>query len=190
MDRRKGVRLALVVIVLAGVLSAALVSAPWASGHGVRGGLAAQLRVSREVGARGHGTGSRPLYGLKLQKYIVKTCRHLHTDAAAALAVALCEGGWYGEVGDGGTSFGPWQLHRGGTLPRRIHNPRRWANSPNGLKYALRGIRRVVGSRVRLAAVKAIVCRFEKCGAPGHEIAKAWRYYGAMRRLVRRLSRG
>ena len=47
-------------------------------------------------------------------------------DPAAALAVAAQEG-LSGRVGDAGTSFGPFQLHRGGALP--AGRGRAWAES-------------------------------------------------------------
>jgi cell wall-associated NlpC family hydrolase len=94
------------------------------------------------------------------------------------LAVASVEGGVrYGAVGDGGTSFGPFQLHEGGALPRG--KSAAWANSPAGLDYA---IGRIAASGARgltgRAAIEAIVRNFERPAAPGAEIDKAHGRYG------------
>ena len=64
-------------------------------------------------------------------------------DPAAVKANALGEGGiHYGAVGDNGTSFGPFQLHIGGALPKKYAISQAaasaFANSPAGIEYALR----------------------------------------------------
>jgi hypothetical protein len=98
-------------------------------------------------------------------------------DPRAAAAVAMNEsGGRFGAVGDGGTSFGPWQLHVGGALPRG--KGAAWANSLPGVLYALRqmsasGARGLHGQ----AAVAAIARRFERPADPGAEIRTALSYY-------------
>lgn len=52
-------------------------------------------------------------------------------DPAAVLAYALTQGGTsWGAVGDNGSSFGPFQAHRGGALGS---HDEAWANSPQGL---------------------------------------------------------
>lgn len=87
--------------------------------------------------------------------------RH-NVDPAAVLANAMGEGGWgpnYG-VGDNGTSFGPFQLHRGGALPEGMGQ--RWAESKPGIKYALRGIKNVAAGLKGNAAVAAMVRDFER----------------------------
>ena len=134
------------------------------------------------------GDASRPIYGHRLQHYIVKQCVRWHLDAAAVLSVACVEGGFGGAVGDGGEAFGPWQLRRGGALPACIHNPRRWANSPNGVRYAVRGLARVARHLRGSAAVVAIVRRFERPSRPSLEIQRAMSYYLAMKRLAKRLT--
>jgi hypothetical protein len=97
-------------------------------------------------------------------------------DPRAALAVASAEG-LAGGIGDSGTSFGPWQLHRGGALPKGIANPHQWAWSDAGLLYALSQIKKVAGNRVGQDAISAIVNRFERPAAPGAEIQRALNYY-------------
>jgi hypothetical protein len=97
-------------------------------------------------------------------------------DPRAAASVAMNEsGGRFGAVGDNGTSFGPWQLHVGGALPRG--RTAAWANSPAGIQYALRQMASVAGGLHGQAAVAAIARRFERPADPGAEIATALSYY-------------
>jgi hypothetical protein len=97
-------------------------------------------------------------------------------DPRAAAAVAMNEsGGRFGAVGDNGTSYGPWQLHVGGALPRG--RTAAWANSPAGIQYALRQMASVAGGLHGQAAVAAIARRFERPANPGAEIATALSYY-------------
>jgi hypothetical protein len=97
-------------------------------------------------------------------------------DPRAAAAVAMNEsGGRFGAVGDNGTSFGPWQLHVGGALPRG--RSAAWANSPAGIQYALRQMASVAGGLHGQAAVAAIARRFERPADPGAEIRTALSYY-------------
>lgn len=98
-------------------------------------------------------------------------------DPAAVLAVAMVEGGLRrGAIGDQGTSFGTFQLHQGGALPRgRGLN---WADSRAGINFALDRIAGVARGKRGQAAVNAIVRGFERPAAPGQEIAKALANYG------------
>jgi hypothetical protein len=85
-------------------------------------------------------------------------------DPRAVAAISMNEsGGRFGAVGDGGTSFGPWQLHVGGALPRG--KGAAWANSLPGVLYALRQMS-ASGAR-----------RFERPADPGAEIRTALSYY-------------
>ncbi len=84
-------------------------------------------------------------------------------------------GGRFGEVGDGGTSFGPFQLHVGGALPPGRNAA--WANSAAGVLYAMQHMSTVARGLRGLPAVQAIVSRFERPAAPGPEIASAWSGY-------------
>lgn len=93
-----------------------------------------------------------------------------HVDPQAALAVASREG-LGGGVGDQGTSFGPFQLHEGGALPRG--RGQAWAESPAGVEYALRQIGQVAGGQHGQTAVRNIVSRFERPADPAGEIAGA-----------------
>lgn len=111
---------------------------------------------------------------------IFSGARKYGLDPFAVMAVALAEGGLvYGAVGDGGTSYGPFQLHKGGALPKG--RTAAWANSPAGIEYALRkmaaaGARGLKGQ----AAIDAIVRRFERPADPGSEIERAGGYYSRL----------
>lgn len=100
-------------------------------------------------------------------------------DPRAALAVASVEGGIkWGAVGDQGSSYGPFQLHRGGALGS---HSAAWANSPAGIEYALRSMARSGAKGLSgRAAIEAIVRNFERPAAPGAEIQRALSAYGAV----------
>lgn len=103
--------------------------------------------------------------------------QRLNLDPYAVAAVSRVEGGGrFGEVGDGGTSYGPFQLHVGGALP-----PGRdaaWANSPAGVLYAMQHMAASGAAGLRgLAAVRAIVTRFERPAQPGAEVTSAFAGY-------------
>lgn len=114
-----------------------------------------------------------------VRSLIVQYARKHGVDPRAALAVARGEGGIrYGAVGDQGTSFGPFQLHVGGALPRG--RDAAWANSPAGLEYAIRkmaesGARGLTGAE----AINAIVRRFERPADPDASVANAIERYGS-----------
>lgn len=107
-------------------------------------------------------------------------------DPDAVLAVSSREG-LSGKVGDGGTSFGPFQLHGGntpddattrGALPQEIWDKgatyaQQWAMSPAGINYALDHIAPVAKGLKGSQAVVAIVTRFERPKYPAPEIAGA-----------------
>src|SRR3990172_1801127 len=107
---------------------------------------------------------------------IQQAARQNGLDADAVLAVALAEGGLsYGAVGDNGDSHGPFQLNRRGALGRR--SPA-WANSPAGLRWAIRKMAEVGARGLRgRAAIEAIVRRFERPRDPDSEIERALSYY-------------
>ena len=94
-------------------------------------------------------------------------------DPNAVASVASVEGGLnWGAVGDNGSSFGPFQLHEGGALPKG--RDAAWANSPEGIDYALRvmaqaGARGLKGPE----AVDAIVRKFEIPTDPAGEVQRA-----------------
>ena len=102
---------------------------------------------------------------------ILQGARARGLDPNAVLAVARVEG-LGGGVGDQGTSFGPFQLHAGGALPRGISNPRAWAESQAGINYALDQIARVAGGKRGRAAIAHIVSRFERPSDIPSSIAK------------------
>jgi hypothetical protein len=120
------------------------------------------------------------LTGQALKNYIVRWAKKNGLDPKAVIAVAQSEGGFYGAVGDHGTSFGPFQLHQGGALPKGMGGAqaRAWAQSTEGINYALRGIAGVAAGKTGYAAVSAIVSDFEHPADPGAEIQRAMGYYG------------
>jgi hypothetical protein len=97
----------------------------------------------------------------------------LRLDPYAVAAVSIAEGGGrFGAVGDGGTSYGPFQLHRGGALP--ANEDAAWANSPAGVKYAMTRMAVSGAAGLRgLAAIRSIVTRFERPAAPGPEVQRS-----------------
>lgn len=110
---------------------------------------------------------------------IAQMARQRGLDPRAVLAIASVEGGFNGSIGDHGTSFGPFQMHEGGALPRGISNPQQWANSRAGIGYALDHINTVAHGLRGQAAVSAISSRFERpANVPG-EISKAMSRYGS-----------
>jgi hypothetical protein len=109
-------------------------------------------------------------------QYITRRSRQLGLDPRAVLSVAAQEG-LSGRVGDVGTSFGPFQLHRGGALP--AGRGRAWAESPAGIDYALRQIAGVARGLRGRSAVANIVSRFERPANVPREIAGALASYGS-----------
>lgn len=130
-------------------------------------------------------------YDPRVARLIAQEARRRGLDPEAVLAVAMSEGGVrYGAVGDNGTSFGPFQLHIGGALPKQHSVSQKaaqaFANSPAGISYALRkmaesGAQGLTGQ----SAVSAIVRNFERPAAPEAEIERAMGHYGSFGNLGR-----
>ena len=101
-------------------------------------------------------------------------------DPAAVIAVALGEGGVrYGAVGDNNTSFGPFQLHVGGALPEG--KDAAWANSPEGIRYAIRSIIKAGAAGKRgNAAINTIIRRFERPANPDASVTNAIERYSGL----------
>lgn len=118
--------------------------------------------------------GVRDLSRNPIIDLIIRGAKARGLDPNAVLAVAQQEG-LSGGIGDNGTSFGPFQLHRGGALPGSIPRGREqaWATSPAGINYALDAIARVAGGKRGAAAVDAIVRLFERPADPDGEVARA-----------------
>ena len=121
-------------------------------------------------------------------RLIAKLARQKGLDPEAVLAVASTEGGC-GVTGDGGTSFGPFQLHWGGAMPAKfVGNAKAsnaFANSARGISYALDGMVKA-GARGKRgdAAITEIVRDFERpANVPG-QIAKASGRYGQFSNLA------
>lgn len=110
-------------------------------------------------------------------QYIRARASAMGLDPRAVLAVAKMEG-LGGGVGDNGTSFGPFQLHIGGAMPKGISNPQKWATSPAGINYALQRIAGVARGEHGAQAIADIVSRFERPANPSAEIAGAEQAYG------------
>ena len=110
-----------------------------------------------------------------VRQQIIQGSRARNLDPMAVLAVAQQEG-LGGGIGDSGTSFGPFQLHVGGALPRGRGN--QWANSPEGINYALDRIASVAKGKHGAAAINAIVTQFERPANPGREASRALASYG------------
>lgn len=101
------------------------------------------------------------------------------SDIQAIFAVATVEGGFdpSSPPGDHGTSFGPFQLHKGGALPAGIANPQQWAWSKQGIDYAVdRAVAAEHGAKGH-AAIANIVQGFEHPANPTAEIARASAVY-------------
>lgn len=109
---------------------------------------------------------------------IAQMARARGLDPAAVDAIVSVEGGFNGSIGDHGTSFGPFQMHEGGALPRGIRNPQQWANSRQGIAYALDHINSVAHGLHGQQAISAISSRFERPADVPGEIAKASSRYG------------
>lgn len=72
---------------------------------------------------------------------IIRAAKEVGIDPNIFLATALTEsGGQYGAVGDSGTSFGPFQHHKGGALGS---NTPAWANSYAGILERARQFKRL-----------------------------------------------
>jgi hypothetical protein len=129
-----------------------------------------------------------------LIQYVNDKAPALGLDPAAVLAVAKQEG-WSGLPGDNSTSFGPWQLHIGGSAPASLagespQQANQWAWSNAGIDYALQtmaGKAGTVGSS-GYNAITAITQNFEIpsthfwngvawVNLQAIEIANAWKDY-------------
>jgi hypothetical protein len=101
-------------------------------------------------------------------------------DPEAVVSIASVEGqrALHGgvSIGDHGTSFGPFQLHAGGALPKGKGSA--WAHSRGGIDYAERQMAQYARGLKGKAAVTAISSRFERPADVPGEIAKAMGFYG------------
>lgn len=117
---------------------------------------------------------------IQLQKYP-------QLDPRAVTAVASQEG-LGGGIGDGGTSFGPFQLHYGGAYPSSAPQGEQasqaWATSPSGLDYALSRIASVAAGLKGQSAIDNIVTRFERPANPTREIQGASSAYGGLPQIA------
>ena len=114
-------------------------------------------------------------------QYIIDGAKQRGLDPWAVLAVARAEGLGAG-AGDHNTSFGPFQLHIGGKLPASVaqsgvQSAQQWANSPQGIDYALNGIADVAKGLSGGSAISAIVSRFEHPTNVSGEVSRAQGLY-------------
>jgi len=108
----------------------------------------------------------------------------LGLDPAAVVAYALTQGGTsWGAVGDHGTSFGPFQLHKGGALGS---HSAQWANSPQGLRAAMGMMARAgaAGQRGPGAAAFIVGPAFGRGANPPRDEAAARAAYARAAALV------
>lgn len=107
------------------------------------------------------------------EAYIRRGARARGVDPDAAVQVASVEG-LSGRVGDGGHAFGPFQLNdAGGVITNRPGNHRAFAESRQGIDFALDEIAKVAKGLRGEAAVRAIVTKFERPADPSGEIQRA-----------------
>jgi hypothetical protein len=127
---------------------------------------------TRTVAKKGLGTikNARPDYVTAIHTSASKQ----NLDIPAVMAVAAAEG-LGGGVGDGGTSYGPFQLHVGGALPPG--KDQAWAESPAGIDYAVQQIAKVAKGKSGQDAIAAIVNSFERPADPNGEIQRALAIY-------------
>lgn len=113
----------------------------------------------------------------KVRSLIIQEAVRRKLDPYAVQSVALGEGGLYfGNVGDNGTSFGPFQLHVGGALPKG--KDAAWANSPAGIRYALDQMVKVGAAGLKgNRAIETIIRKFERPANPSASIANAIKRY-------------
>lgn len=114
---------------------------------------------------------------LSLERAIHLAARKYNLDPRAMMAIAMHESGMrWGAVGDGGSSFGPFQLHRGGAMP--ADKSAAWANSLQGVMYAARQMSKVGASGLTgYNAIDVISRKFERPADPNAEISHAWDWY-------------
>lgn len=128
--------------------------------------------------------------------YIVSAAKKRNLDPLAVLAVASHEGVTIpSQIGDNGTSFGPWQLHIGGAFPLWAPHDtptaaNQWANSKAGIDYALDRIASVAGGESGAQAVRDIVYRFERPKDPAGEYTRALSTYQQSAKLAPTLAKG
>lgn len=118
-----------------------------------------------------------------LQLLLAQLAQYPQLDPQAVTAIASQEG-LSGRIGDGGHAFGPFQLNNAGGLltgkfpgrsPQQIQ---KWANSTEGINYALQQIAKVAGGMHGPQAVNTIASQFERPADIPKEIAGATAAYG------------
>lgn len=135
-------------------------------------------------------SASDSLRGRAFIDYVRSGAEGRGLDALAVLANAYNEG-LGGGIGDHGTSYGPWQLHDGGGLPRKYWGRKRndpaiqaWAWSKSGVSYALDSMAKTSAKgKFGALAVHELVYEFERpADKPGQYIVRL-RTYEQLSRL-------
>lgn len=113
-----------------------------------------------------------PLRGAVFVDYVRAGSERRSLDPLAVLAEAYHEG-ISGGIGDGGDSYGPWQLYKNGRLPRAYRSyPKNslkvniWAWSRNGIDYALDGMAATAAKGKR--GVEAVTILTRDYEVPAH----------------------
>lgn len=123
----------------------------------------------------------------RVARLITQEAKRQGLDPAAVLAVAAGEGGidFAGPAGDAGTSFGPFQLHWDGAMPKKYWGnaaaSRAFAESPAGVRYALSQMAQHARGLTGEAAVSAIIRKFERPADPDTSVANAVERLGSFR---------
>lgn len=111
--------------------------------------------------------------------------RYPSLDPNAVRAVASQEG-LSGGIGDGGHAYGDFQMNNAGGVITGSHpgtydqGIEQWANSPEGLNFALSKINAVAAGLKGQSAIDNIVTRFERPANPQREIQGASAAYGGL----------
>lgn len=101
-------------------------------------------------------------------------------DWRALAAVGNSESGLNpANIGDGGTSFGLFQLHQGGALGNMPRSQAlQYLDAYKNARFAARQIKALgIHGLTGHDAINAIVTRFERPANPGAEVARAWDWY-------------
>lgn len=141
-------------------------------------------RVASEVSNGGGQTGQAPpatdsqskAAQAVTQEILQESLNRGASDIKAILSVVSVEGGFDPSrpPGDHGTSFGPFQLHKGGALPADHYgDAQRWAWSKEGIDYAVDRAVAAEHGATGHAAIANIVRGFEHPANPTAEIARA-----------------
>lgn len=134
--------------------------------------------------------GNPPLSGAGFVQYVRRGCQSRNLDDLAVFANAMAEG-LGGGMGDSGTSFGPWNMHQQGALPKKYwtypaFSPlvQAWTWSSGGIDYALDQMVKAGAAGLRgHAAVHRIVEFFERPANIGGQEVIRDDYYDVLAKM-------